>query len=98
MAITVIAACSVADAVAASEDTQFVATGPFTLYADHFEIGQQASLLRLGPSGDYIQATNEKGVIAVSAYPNMAYVDSAGTYRIRKTATSAAARVGYEEV
>lgn len=98
MSITVIAACSVAAAVPAGAPTQFVTTGPFVLYADNFEVGQNAVLFRLGPSGTFKPATNEAGGIFVSAIPNVAYIDAAGTYQIQKDATSDSARVGYEEV
>jgi hypothetical protein len=98
MAITEIAACSVAAAVAAGATTEFIVTGPFVLYADNYEIDEVAKLYRLGPSGDYLPATNKEGVIYVSAFPNMAYVDTGGTFRVSKTATSVDAVVGYEAV
>lgn len=98
MSITVIAACSTADAVPASAATEFTTTGPFVLYADYFEVGQNAVLYRKGPSGDFLPATNVDGGIVVSALPNTAYVDAAGIFRIKKDATSASAKVGYEVV
>lgn len=78
--------------------TQFVASGPFVLYGDGFAEGEWCSLERLGPSGTYIKARNEKGVIKVGADPNMVYVEAPGSYRLRKSATRTAASVGYEEV
>lgn len=98
MSITVIAACSTADAVPASAATEFTATGPFVLYADYFEVGQNALLFRKGPSGNFLPATNVNGGIVVSALPNTAYVDTGGVFRIQKDATSASVSVGYEEV
>lgn len=78
--------------------TQFVASGPFVLYGDGFAEGEWCSLDRLGPSGTYIRACNEKGVIKVGANPNMIYVEAPGSYQLRKEATNMAASVGYEEV
>ena len=97
MAITVIEALSTADAVAAGVDTQFATTGPFTLYADYLEVNQNVILLRLGPSGDYLAATNKAGAIVLSAFPNMAYVEAGGSFQIKKDASSADVAVGYEE-
>ena len=78
--------------------TQFVTSGLFVLYGDGFAEGEWCSLDRLGPSGTYIRACNEKGVIKVGADPNMVYVEAPGSYQLRKEATSLAAAVGYEEV
>lgn len=78
--------------------TQFVASGPFVLYGDGFAEGEWCSLERLGPSGKYIKARNEKGVIKVGADPNMVYVEAPGSYQLVKSATRTAASVGYEEV
>lgn len=78
--------------------TQFVASGPFVLYGDGFAEGEWCSLERLGPSGTYIKASNEKGVIKVGADPNMVYVEAPGSYQLVKSATRTAASVGYEEV
>ncbi len=94
MAITVIIAPTV-HAVSGLE-TQFTASGPFVLYGDGFAEGERCSLERLGPSGTYIKARNEKGMIKVSAYPNMVYVDAPGSYRLRKGHTSIAASVGIQ--
>ena len=96
MAITVKIAPTV-HAVSGSE-TQFVASGPFVLYGDGFAEGEQCSLERLGPSGAYLKARNEKGVIKVSANPNMIYVEAPGSYRLVKSATRTAASVGYEGI
>jgi len=96
MAITVIEACSTADAVAAGASTEFTASGPFTLYADHFELNQNVVLYRLGPSGDYLPATNRIGTIICSAFPNRIYVESGGTFRVKKDASAATVAVGYE--
>lgn len=96
MAITVVVAATKDPASGAT--TEFTTTGTFVLYGDHFGWAESAQLLRLGPSGQYIPATNKEGVVQVGAYPNTALVDVPGTYRIDKTKTVAAASVGYEEV
>ena len=96
MAITVNIAPTV-HAVSGLE-TQFVTSGPFVLYGDGFAEGEWCFLERLGPSGTYLKARNEKGVIKVGADPNMVYVEAPGSYQLRKEATSLAASVGYEEV
>lgn len=79
-------------------ETQFVTSGPFVLYGDGFAEGEWCFLERLGPSGTYLKARNEKGVIKVGADPNMVYVEAPGSYQLRKEATGLAAAVGYEEV
>ena len=96
MAITVVIAATKDPASGAT--TGFTTTDPFVLYGDHFGWAESAQLLRLGPSGEYLPATNKDGVIQVGAYPNTALVDVPGTYRIDKTKTVAAASVGYEEL
>ena len=96
MAITVVVAAT-KDA-ASGATTAFTTTSPFVLYGDHFGWAESAQLLRLGPSGEYLPATNKDGVIQVGAYPNMVLVDVPGTYRIDKTKSVAAASVGYEEI
>ena len=96
MAITPIIPANVA--AVSGVATEFTTVGPFVLYGDHFGWAESAKLLRLGPSGQYLPATNKAGVIAVAASPNMVYVEAPGTYRIDKSKTSAAASVGYEEV
>ena len=93
--VTVIAATKDAASGAA---TGFTTTSPFVLYGDHFGWAESAQLLRIGPSGEYLPATNKDGAIQVGAYPNVALVDVPGTYRIDKTKTVAAASVGYEEI
>ena len=93
--VTVIAATS---NPASGAVTEFTTTSPFVLYGDHFGWAESAQLLRLGPSGEYLPATNKDGVVQVSAFPNMVYVDTPGTFRIDKGATAAAASVGYEEI
>ena len=93
--VTVIAATS---NPASGAVTEFTTTSPFVLYGDHFGWAESAQLLRLGPSGEYLPATNKDGVIQVGAYPNMVLVDAPGTYRIDKTKTVATASVGFEEV
>lgn len=85
-------------AVAGGVATQFVTTGPFVLYGDYFKADEKAELQRLGPSGDYINATNQNGPIIVTESPNMVYVEAPGTYQLIKSATRTAAAVGYEEV
>lgn len=97
MAITTVIAAT-KSAVVAGVATQFVTTSPFVLYGDDFGVTENARLLRLGPSGLFKDATNEKGYIEVSAFPNFVYVDIPGTYQIKKTATDALASVGYEEL
>ena len=96
MAITVVIAAT-KDA-ASGATTEFTTTGPFALYGDNFGWAESAQLLRLGPSGEYLPATNKDGVIQVGAYPNMVLVDVPSTYRIDKTKSVAAASVGYEEI
>ena len=96
MAITVVIAAT-KDA-ASGATTGFTTTSPFVLYGDHFGWAESAQLLRLGPSGEYLPATNKDGVIQVGAYPNTALWDAPGTYRIDKTKTVAAASIGYEEI
>ncbi len=96
MAITSIIAATTDAASGAS--TEFTVTGSFWLYGDYFNHGESATLERVGPSGDYIPATNVNRKIQVTAVPNTVFVDlPAGTYRINKTVTSNAASVGYEE-
>ena len=97
MAITTVIAETV-NAVAGSAATQFVTTGPFVLYGDYFKADEKAELQRLGPSGDYINATNQAGPIIVTECPNMVYVEAPGSYQLVKSATRTAAAVGYEEV
>lgn len=96
MAITVVVAATKDPASGAA--TGFTTTSPFVLYGDHFGWAESAQLLRLGPSGEYLPATNKDGVIQVGAYPNVVLVDVPGTYRIDKAKTAAAASVGYEEI
>ena len=96
MAITVVVAATKDPASGAT--TEFTTTGPFVLYGDHFGWDESAQLLRLGPSGQYLPATNREGVILVGSQPNMVLVDVPGSYRLDKVATAAAASVGYEEV
>ncbi|NCB64421.1 MAG: hypothetical protein EOM52_12680 [Clostridia bacterium] len=96
MAITVVIAATKDPASGAA--TAFTTTGPFALYGDHFGWAESAQLLRLGPSGEHLPATNKEGVVQVGAYPNVVLVDVPGTYRIDKTKTVAAASVGYEEI
>ena len=96
MAITAVIAAT-KDA-ASGATTEFTTVGPFVLYGDHFGWAESAKLQRLGPSGQYLDATNKDGVIRVASAPNMVYVEAPGTYRIDKSKTAAAASVGYEEV
>ena len=96
MAITVVIAATKDAASGAA--TAFTTTGPFVLYGDHFGWAESAQLLRLGPSGEHLPATNKDGVIQVGAYPNVVLVDVPGTYRIDKTKTVGSASVGYEEI
>ena len=95
MAITVIIAPTVH--AVSGIGTQFVASGPSVLYGDGFAEGERCVLERLGPSGTYIKATNEKEAIKVGAYPNMVYVEAPGSYRLSKGPTRSAASVGYKE-
>lgn len=96
MAITTLIAPTTAAVSGAATD--FTTAGPFVLYGDGFAYNEGAHLLRLGPSGNYIAATNKDGVVQVSAFPNIVLVDTPGTYRIDKAKTAAAASVGYEEI
>jgi hypothetical protein len=96
MAITATIAPTVL-AVAPAVGNEFIPTGPFVFYGDNFSEKEKAHLMRLGPSGAFVHATNKDGRIFVSAHPNMVYVDAKGTYRIDKDATAIAASVGYEE-
>jgi hypothetical protein len=93
--VTVIAATNNPASGAA---TGFTTTSPFVLYGDHFGWDESAKLLRLGPSGQYLEATSKDGVVQVSAFPNMVYVDTPGSFRIDKGSTFSAASVGYEEL
>ena len=95
MAITTLIAPTTAAVSGAATD--FTTAGPFVLYGDGFAYNEGAHLLRLGPSGNYIAATNKQGIILVSSFPNMVYVEAPGTYRVDKLPTAAAASVGYEE-
>jgi hypothetical protein len=94
MAITVIIEPTV-HAVSGLE-TRFTASGPFVLYGDGFAGDERCSLERLGPSGTYIKARSEKGMIKVGAYPNMVYVDAPGSYQLVKSTTRTAASVGIQ--
>lgn len=96
MAITTV--ISATKDAASGVSTEFTTTGPFVLYGDGFGTHEHATLLRLGPSGSYLTATNNKEVVKVSAYPNMVYIDTPGTFRVEKMKTHAETSVGYEEV
>ena len=89
------------NAVAGASTAFTTSNRGFWLHASGFRSerrGEYATVQRVGPSGEWENATNDKGEIRVSAYPNTIYVDlPAGTYRIDKTATDAAASVGFEE-
>lgn len=98
MAITSIIEATQAAVALTDTTTRFTTTGDFMLYGDNFGVDEFAILYRLGPSGDYKPHTVEDGVILVSAYPNGIRVDAAGSFQIVKTATAAAASVGYEEL
>ena len=96
MAITVVVAATKDPASGVA--TAFTTTSSFVFYGDHLGWDESVQLLRLGPSGRYLPATNKDGVIQVSAYPNMALVEAPGTYQVVKPATAATASVGYEEI
>ena len=102
MAITTISALTGTTAVAFDTiGVDFVTSGPFVFYGDYFTgpiSGENATLYRLGPSGDYVPATNADGIIRIGAAPNTIYIDNGGNYRIGKTATLSTTSVGYEEV
>jgi len=83
--------------VAVAAATSFTIAGAATITADNFLVGEYAFVYRLGPSGAYVVATNERGAIVLSAIPNTAVIDGPGTYKIGKTLTTSAAYVGYEE-
>ena len=71
----------------------------FWLLGSNFFADEYACILFVGPSGNYEEATNDKGILAVSRNPNIVFVDlPPGTYRCRKTKTISAASVGIQEV
>jgi hypothetical protein len=71
----------------------------FWLFAEGFEEGECAWLQHAGPSGAFINTTNENGAIVVGKIPNAIFVDlPAGTYYLGKTATVAGVYVGFEQV
>lgn len=78
--------------------TQFTTTAPFMLYGDNFGGLEACELLRLGPSGEYHPVIVGGQSLKVSVYgSNSIFVDAFGTFRLRKSVTSLAASVGYEE-
>ena len=85
------------ESVVPGASNEFTTSGPFTLYADDLGWNEHITLWRLGPSGEYREATNKNGVITVSATPNMIYVEAGGTFRLGKPLTKQAAACGYEE-
>lgn len=98
MAVTTIAALTGTSAVS-GESTAFTTTGRgFWAHGSGFSYGETATIMRVGPSGEWEPATNERGQIFVSAYPNTVFVDlPAGTYRVNKTATANESSFGWEE-
>lgn len=84
----------VTTAVSLESATAFELIDTTTVYADYFKIDEVAIVHRLGPSGNYLPATNKSGSIVLSAYPNMAVLEPAW-YKITKTETSLEAYVGY---
>jgi len=87
------------DAVSGADTAFTTTTRGFWLYGDGFAHGESAVVMRPNVAGNgFVPATSKGEVIGVSATPNIVFVDlPAGTYRINKTATAAAAAVGYEE-
>jgi len=99
MAITSLISATV-DAVS-GEATAFITTDRgFWLYGDGFAHGESAVVMRPNVAGNgFVPATSKSDIICVTATPNVVYVDlPAGTYRINKSSTAAAAAVGYEPV
>jgi len=86
-------------AVAVDEATavSFAVTSASLLTADNFALGENARVLRLGPSGDYIPATNKDGAIVLSAIPNMALLEGPARYKVTKDVTVLDGYVGREE-
>lgn len=82
--------------VVIGDATPFSITDPTSITADNFAVNEIAIVWRLGPSGEYVPATNSFGTIILSAVPNMAVLDAPATYKITKTETDVAAYVGYE--
>ena len=95
MAITVVID-GVTAAVTLASAIEFPISSRALVTADYLKVGQNAIVYRKGPSGNYLPATNEKGAIALSAYPNTAVIDGPGLYKITKD-LSDEAYVGYEE-
>lgn len=85
--------------VALAGATAFTPTGPFVIDAVGLAVGEYVILNRLMSDEDYWPATNDKGPIVLSAFPNTVVVDAGGTYKITKpTVTAAAVTVGWEEI
>ena len=85
----------VTTAVAIGAATAFTITEPTTILADGLKVGENVVVWRLGPSGSYVPATNKEGSIVLSAVPNMAVLDAAGTYKMTKGVTEANVYAGY---
>lgn len=79
--------------------TEFTVTGPFWLYGDNLGVNEKAILKRPNNEGDgYVDATNAKGQLFVSKYPNTVYCDlPADTYQLDKPLTEQLTSVSYEE-
>lgn len=97
MSITPKIAANAAAVPISDATTEFVTTGPFMLYGEKLMTHESIYLNHIGPSGAFIQSTNEDGPIAVRGAPNMIYVDAFGTFRLTKGQTAEAASAGYEE-
>jgi hypothetical protein len=84
----------VSEAVTLANATEQVITDKVIVYADGLEGFEHVDVYRLGPSGGYVEATNAKGRIILSKYPNMVELP-AGTYKFVKGKTAAEVYLGY---
>lgn len=86
------------DAVPGASAAFTTVTRGFWLIGSKFAPGESATVLGVGPDGEYRPITNVAGQICVSHSPNTVFVDApAGDYQIEKMATALAASVGYLE-
>lgn len=84
--------------VALAGATAFTPTGPFVIDAVGLAVGEYLILNRLMTDGNYKPATNEKGPIVLSAFPNTVVVEAPGTYKLTKPTVTAAVTAGWELV
>lgn len=97
MAIVVNIAAKTAAVAIADATTEFTTIKPFCFYGDNFGIDEHAILYRVGPSGTLKPLTNKDGVVKVSAFPNVVFVEAFGVFRTTKSLTAAQASTGYQE-